>query len=80
MPEVRRQKLPEALLRHLLVRMQEREIPQDQIVLLAQWLDKQPEVPSGRWFKRFPAMIVCGEGEFIKTFLLPSQLPDGEEI
>jgi hypothetical protein len=79
MPEVRRQKLPEALLRHLLVRVREREIPHDQIILLAEWLDTAPEVPPGRWFKKFPGMTICGEGEFIKTFLQPGQLPDGEE-
>jgi hypothetical protein len=25
-----------------------------------------PEVPHGKWFKRFPEMTVCGEGELIK--------------
>jgi len=25
-------------------------------------------------------MIVCGEGELFKTFLLPGQAPDGQEI
>jgi hypothetical protein len=39
-----------------------------------------PEVPTGKWFKRFPEMTVCGEGELIKTFLLPSQSPIGEEL
>ncbi len=80
MPKVRRSELPEALLRHLLLRVREREIAHDQIILLAQWLDTLPEVPAGRWFKKFPGMTVCGEGELIKTFLLPAQLPDGQEI
>jgi len=31
-------------------------------------MDAQPEVPISRWFKRFPELIVCGEGELIKTF------------
>jgi hypothetical protein len=31
-------------------------------VALAAWLDTNPEVPEGEWFKRFPGMIVCGEG------------------
>lgn len=62
MPEIRRQNLPEALLRHLLLRVREREISHEQIVLLAQWLDTHPEVPAGRWFKRFPGMCICGEG------------------
>jgi len=80
MPKVRRSELPEALLRHLLLRVREREIAHGQIILLAQRLDTQPEVPAGRWFKKFSGMTVCGEGELIKTFLLPAQLPEGQEI
>jgi len=44
------------------------------------WVDTQPEVPNGRWFKRFPEVVVCGEGELIKTFLLPAHAPTGDEI
>jgi len=47
---------------------------------MLQWMDTQPEVPNGRWFKRFPELIVCGEGELIKTFLLPNQAPIGHEL
>jgi hypothetical protein len=43
-------------------------------------MDTQLEVPDGRWFKRFPELVVCGEGELIKTFLLPSQTPTGQEV
>ena len=68
MPKVRRQKLPEALLRHLLARVRQREISEEQITLLARWLDANPEVPSGKWFKKFSGMTVCGEGELIKIF------------
>ena len=80
MPKVRRQNLPEALLRHLLERMRQREISEDQIVLLAQWLDANPEVPGGQGFKKFSGLTVCGEGELVKTFLIPGQLATGEEI
>ena len=80
MPKVRRQKLPEALLRHLLKRIRQRGISDEQIVLLARWLDANPEVPNGKWFRKFPDFTVCGEGELIKTFLLPGQAPDGSEI
>lgn len=80
MPKVRRQQLPEALLRHLLERMRQREISDDQIVLFARWLDTNPEVPVGKWFKQFSGLTVCGEGELIKTFLRPGQLPAGEEL
>jgi hypothetical protein len=80
MPKIRREKLPERLLTHLLARMRQRNISHDQLILLAQWLDTEPEVPSGRWFKRFAGFIVCGEGGLIRTFLLASQTPDGSEI
>ena len=80
MPRIRRQKLPQQLLTHLLARMRQRNISADQIVLLARWLDTEREVPQGRWFKTFPGFIVCGEGELVKTFLTPGQAPDGQEI
>ena len=80
MPKILRSKLPQALLVHLLARMRERGISFDQITELARWMDKEPEVPSQKWFKRFAGFIVCGEGELIKTFLLPGQAPEGEEI
>ena len=80
MPKVLRERLPFALLRHLKDRVKHREIRSDQLVLFARRLDLNPEVPQGRWFKRFPEMTVCGEGELIKTFLRLGQLADGEEV
>jgi len=79
-PKVRRQGLPPALLNHLLDRLEERRISADQLGLLADWLANEPEVPNDKWFKRFPGMPVCGEGEWVKTFLRAGQAPDGEEI
>ena len=72
MPKIRRRKLPPPLLAHLLVRIRQRNVSEDQIVHLARWLDTQLDVPEGKWFKRFPGFVLCGEGEFIKTFLLAS--------
>ncbi len=80
MPKIRRRDLPPALLQHLLDRIQTREISPDQLGAFAEWLDTEPEVPVGRWFKRFGRMVVCGEGELVKTFLRPGQLPSGEEV
>jgi hypothetical protein len=80
MPKIRRQNLPTAVFRHLLDRIQDRNIPADQLGLLAVWLDTEPEVPHGNWFRRFPGMTVCGEGELVKTFLLPTQAPIGQEL
>lgn len=56
------------------------KFPAEQLGLLAVWLDKEPTVPVGRWFKQFPGMISCGEGDLIKTFLRIGQVPTGEEV
>lgn len=80
MPKIRRQNLSPALLNHLLDRIKERQISADQLEEFADWLETAPEVPIGQWFKRFPEMTVCGEGELVKTFLMPGQVPTGTEI
>jgi hypothetical protein len=79
-PQVRRHNLPPALLQHLLDRIQERQITADQLGALADWLDTSRGVPEGEWFHRFSGMTVCGEGELVKTFLTPDQVPYGKEV
>jgi len=80
MPKIRRHNLPPALFQHLLDRIQERNIPASQLELLARWLDTEPEVPEGEWYKSFTGMTVCGDGELIKTFLLSGQAPRGKRV
>ncbi|HEX4264325.1 MAG TPA: hypothetical protein VH597_08295 [Verrucomicrobiae bacterium] len=80
MPKIRRENLPQPLLIHLLTRVRQRNISYEQVVLLSHWLDNEPDVLTRKWFKRFPDFTVCGEGELIKTFLIPGQVPDGQEI
>ena len=80
MPKIRRQNIPPALLQHLLDRIQTRKIPASQLELLARWLDAEPDVPPGQWYKRFSGMTVCGEGDLIKTFLLAGQRAKGERV
>lgn len=80
MPKILRRNLPRQLYAHLLERVQQRQISGNQLRLMISWLDTEPEVPGGKWFKRFPEMIVCGEGELVKTFLVPGQVPVGAEI
>jgi len=80
MPKVRRETLPRVLFRHLVDRALERSISTDQLELLFDWLETEPEVPREKWFKRFPEMIVCGEGELIKTFLHSDQAALGQEV
>lgn len=80
MPRVRRKDIPPSLLQHLLDRVHERRIGSRQLELLAAWLDGEPEVPPGPWYKRFSGMTVCGEGELVKPVLLPGQAPKGKRV
>ena len=80
MPRIRRQNLPRDLWAHLLERIKGRHISVDQLGLLADWLATRPEFPHGKWFKRFPGMTVCGEGELIRTFLQAGQAAMGKEL
>jgi hypothetical protein len=73
MPKIRRRNVPRALVAHLEDRVREREIPMGQLQLFSEWLDTEPEAPSGKWFKRFPGMIACGEGEL--NFCGSARLP-----
>ena len=80
MPKVGRHSIPPALLNHLLDRIRTRNVTAAQLGLLADWLDTQPDVPEGKWYKRFSGMTLCGEGELIKIFLTAAQAPDGKEV
>ena len=80
MPRIRRRSLPPALLLHLIDRVQTRQLAVDQLQLFADWCASEPAVPAGAWFKRFPGLMVCGEGELVKTFLVPGQVPHGQEV
>lgn len=80
MPKILRRNLPHRLMNHLLDRVEDCSISGRDLNLLSEWLLMNPEVPHGRWFKLFPGMTVCGEGELVKTFLLPHQAATGEEV
>ncbi|MBN8245841.1 MAG: hypothetical protein J0L84_00195 [Verrucomicrobia bacterium] len=68
------------MLRHLIQRLREREITAEQLAALRGWLMTEPEVPAGPWYKEFGGLTVCGDGELIKTFLVPGQLAFGTKL
>jgi hypothetical protein len=80
MPRIKRGNLPPALLVHLVDRRQKWSIAYDQIAALADWLETNPEVPNGKWFKDFSSFGVCGQGELIMTFLPRGRLPEGVKV
>ena len=65
---------------HLIERANQRQIGVKQIGDPLRWLDTNPTVPEGKWFKRFGDFLICGEGELVKTFLLPGQSVIGKEV
>jgi hypothetical protein len=54
---------------HLVQRFREGRISVADFDALRDWLNSNPEVPHGEWYKRFPKFTLAGEGERPKTFL-----------
>ena len=80
MPKILNHDLPAGAMFYLIQRVGDRDISAAQLQMLSDWMNEGPEVPHGRWFKRFLGMTACGEGEMVKTFLLPHQAATGEEV
>jgi hypothetical protein len=72
--------LPENVRQHLIDRMHGRLISIADLNQLRRWLDLQPEVPEGDWFKDFGSFKLCGRGSLPKTFLLAGQAAKGEAL
>jgi hypothetical protein len=67
-------------MRHLVDRFREGRISVSDFDALQDWLDSNPDVPSGAWFKRFAKFTLAGEGEVPKTFLAAGMAPHGREV
>ncbi|HKW64797.1 MAG TPA: hypothetical protein VJN89_19745 [Candidatus Acidoferrum sp.] len=81
MPRIARwAELPENVRQHLLDRMRDRAITISDLNQLRLWIESQPEVPEGDWYKDFGSFKICGEGRFPKTFLLKGQVAKGQAL
>ena len=81
MPKIQQwAKFPEALRRHLIERMSDRSITLTDLNQLRLWVETNPEVPEGDWYKDFGSFKLCGEGPYPKTFLLPGQPARGTKL
>ena len=47
---------------------------------LKHWLESAPEVPPGKWYKRFKNFVLAGHGEMPLTFLTPGMAAKGKEV
>lgn len=72
--------LPEAIRRHLIERMHDRSIGIDDLNKLRLWIQSNPDVPEGDWYKDFGSFKICGHGPLPKTFLLREQVAKGDAV
>jgi len=81
MPKIRNWSgIPIATRQHLVERMHDRNISLDDLNRLRLWMESNPEVPEGLWYKDFGSFKLCGEGSLPKTFLLPGQPARGRQL
>jgi hypothetical protein len=81
MPKIARwAELPPSVRQHLIDRMRDRDITVPDLDQLRLWIETQPEVPEGSWYKDFGSFKICGEGKFPKTFLLAGQAAKGKAL
>ena len=71
---------PLALREHLIQRMRDRSIGLDDLNQLRLWVESDPQVPEGLWYKDFGSFKLCGEGAFPKTFLGARQSAQGTKL
>lgn len=80
MPKVQRRKVPRPVIEHLARRVRERHVSIEDLQAFAKWVDTDPTVPVGPWFKRFSKIVVCGESELVKTILEDGHTAVGVEV
>jgi hypothetical protein len=72
--------LPGNVRQHLVERMRDREISLADLNQLRLWIESQPDVPEGDWYKDFGTFKICGKGAYPKTFLSRGQAAKGESL
>ena len=81
MPSIARwDDLPANIPQHLIDRMRDRAITIADLNQLRLWIESQPEVPEGDWYKEFGSFKIRGRGSYPKTFLLPGQAAKGAAL
>ena len=71
---------PQLLREHLILRMRDRSISIAHLNQLRLWIESNPEVPNGKWYKEFDSFTLCGEGPYPKTFLVSGQSALGDKL
>ena len=53
MPKIQWSGLPEELRKHLLLRLKERQVTEQDLLKLMDWRQSEPDAPDGPWYKDF---------------------------
>jgi hypothetical protein len=80
MPKLLRSSLPPEVLSHIYRRVMERHISKDALGQVLYWVDSDPTVPAGEWFKRFDGVSLAGRGALILTVLEADMVAVGKEV
>ena len=80
MPKINWQSLPLRIKQHLIERLRERQITQEDLEALKDWIGSDPEVPEGPWWKDFATFKLVGEGKHPKSFLTKKTIGVRQEI
>ena len=71
--------MPKAL-DHLVKRFRKGRISASDFLELKHWLESDPDVPGGDWYKRFKTGTLAGRGDTASTFLEPGWSVKGKEV
>jgi hypothetical protein len=80
MPKIEWTSLPEAIRKHLLLRLKARKITEEDLYQLKLWRELEPAAPDGPWYKDFGSFEICSEGRHPRTLLLKGQPATGERL
>jgi hypothetical protein len=73
-------RFPPDVRQHLIGRMRDRSISIADLNQLRVWIESNPDVPEGEWYRDFGSFKICGQGRYPKTFLLRGQPAKGERL
>jgi len=73
-------RLPAGVRQHLVDRLRDRAISIGDLNQLRLWIESNPEVSEGDWYKDFGSFKICGTGSLPKTFLLRGQTAKGKSL
>lgn len=74
------QELPGQVREHLLKRLRDRSIGEDDLYKLKIWIESAPEVPNNDWYRDFGTFKVAGRGSLVLTFLTRAQAGYGTRL